>query len=180
MDNIKPDKVTTHKKSRALFFPSENAHRKLLKKLATAQNSIYVAIYCLTNDRISAILWDLWQDNVDVRIITDDETAKNMGSDLLPLSQAGIPVRIDNDLKARMHHKFVVIDDKILINGSFNFTSSAYKANNENLVITYEPHLVASYKKEFERLWEKFEGGEYPRGNEDIPWRYKKHLKKRD
>ena len=174
----KTSKMVTHKRSKVLFFPSEYGHKKLLKKLAVAKDYIYVAIYCLTNDKISAILWDLWQQGVDVRVITDDETCRNMGSDLKPLSQTGIPIRIDSNPEARMHNKFVVIDDRILINGSFNFTTSAYKKNNENLVVMYEKELIQAFKAEFLELWKQYEKGEYPRGEEDLPWRYKKHLQR--
>ena len=177
MDQKKPKTVKTHKKSKALFFPSEYAHNKLLKKLKTAKEYCWVCIYCLTNDKISAILWELKEKGVDVRVITDDETATNKGSDLKPLAQAGIPIRVDNNRNARMHNKFVVIDDYMLINGSFNFTSSAYKVNNENLVISYEHGLVSSFKYEFERLWKQYEEGELEIGDANMPWRYRKHLR---
>ena len=178
MDQKKKVKNTkVHKKSKVLFFPSEYAHNKLLKTLAKAKKFCWVCIYCLTNDKISAVLWDLSKNGVDVRVITDDETATNKGSDLVPLAQAGIPIRVDNCRSARMHNKFVVIDDVFVINGSFNFTSSAYKYNNENLVISYEHGLVESFKKEFERLWKQYEEGELEIGDKEIPWRYRKHLK---
>ena len=169
--------VKIHKKSRVLFFPSEHSHNKLLKKLKTAKKYCFVCIYCLTNDKISAVLWELFKNGVDVRIITDDDTANNKGSDLVPLAQAGIPIRVDNNKQARMHNKFVVIDDKMLINGSFNFTSSAYKMNNENLVISYEHGLISSFKYEFEKLWAQYEEGELEIGDSQIPWRYRKHLR---
>ena len=174
----KAKNVKVHKKSKVLFFPSDYAHKKLLKKLATAKKYCWVCIYCLTNDKISAILWDLFKNGVDVRVITDDETAGNRGSDLVPLAKAGIPIRVDNNKQARMHNKFVVIDDVMLINGSFNFTTSAYKANNENLVISYEHGLVSAFKYEFEKLWHQYEDGELEIGDANIPWRYRKHLKK--
>ena len=172
-----PKEVKLHKKSKVLFFPSEYAHKKLLKKLASAKKFCWVCIYCLTNDKISAVLWDLSQKGVDVRVITDDETAENRGSDLVPLAKAGIPIRVDNNRNARMHNKFVVIDDYMVINGSFNFTTSAYKSNNENLVISYEHGLVSSFKYEYERLWKQYEEGELEIGDAQIPWRYRKHLR---
>ena len=92
MDQKKPKTVKTHKKSKALFFPSEYAHNKLLKKLKTAKEYCWVCIYCLTNDKISAILWELKEKGVDVRVITDDETATNKGSDLKPARFLGLAV----------------------------------------------------------------------------------------
>lgn len=51
------------------------------------------------------------------------------------LAKAGIEVRTDDDPKAHMHNKFIIIDDYVLINGSFNWTVNAVSANKENLTI---------------------------------------------
>ena len=34
-----------------------------------------------------------------------------------------------------MHHKYVIIDDQILIMGSFNWTSQAIMGNSESLLV---------------------------------------------
>jgi cardiolipin hydrolase len=59
---------------------------------------------------------------LDIKIISDDQMGKMLGSDLQDLSNCGIPVRYDSDPHAHMHHKFCLIDDHIIINGSFNWT----------------------------------------------------------
>lgn len=93
---------------------------------------------------------------MEYRIITDDECCKNRGSDITELSNAGIEVKTDEDKEAHMHNKFVVIDDRYVINGSFNWTYGAVKKNNENLVIQDDPKLAAIFTKEYEKLWAKF------------------------
>lgn len=55
-----------------------------------------------------------------------------------------------------MHHKFAIIDQEVLINGSFNWTRNAITANNENVLITNHPDLVKPYKGEFDKLWKTF------------------------
>ena len=45
---------------------------------------------------------------------------KNAGSDVLELRQCGIPARHDANT-AHMHHKFAIVDNALLINGSFNW-----------------------------------------------------------
>jgi len=53
-----------------------------------------------------------------------------------------------------MHNKYAVIDGKTVITGSFNWTVSAEKRNDENLlVIKRLPALVEAYEKNFEKLW---------------------------
>ena len=68
----------------------------------------------------------------------------------------GINVRTDSS-SYLMHHKFVLIDGTILINGSFNWTRQAISGNQENLLITNNEKLVNCYLKEFEKLWLQFE-----------------------
>jgi len=66
----------------------------------------------------------------------------------------GIPVVMDN-ATSHMHHKFVVVDGKVLLTGSFNWTRSASEQNQENVLITSDPRLVAPFATEFDRLWVK-------------------------
>lgn len=55
-----------------------------------------------------------------------------------------------------MHHKFVIIDDKILISGSINWTKSAFFGNFENVLVTNETAIVKPFIDEFERIWAMF------------------------
>lgn len=55
--------------------------------------------------------------------------------------------------KGQMHNKFAVLDGKLLINGSFNWTATAENANTENTIFTTAPEYVAPYKAEFDKLY---------------------------
>jgi len=52
-----------------------------------------------------------------------------------------------------MHHKFVVVDDKIVATGSFNWTASAERWNRENLLVINSTSLARRYTKEFDKIW---------------------------
>jgi len=52
-----------------------------------------------------------------------------------------------------MHHKFVIIDNNILISGSINWTKSAFFGNFENVLVTNESAIVEPFINEFERIW---------------------------
>jgi len=69
---------------------------------------------------------------------------------------AGIQVRHNEPLHL-MHHKFLVIDNRILITGSFNWSRQAIVGNNENLIVTTHPKLVPVYRSEFQKLWSMFD-----------------------
>jgi phosphatidylserine/phosphatidylglycerophosphate/cardiolipin synthase-like enzyme len=54
---------------------------------------------------------------------------------------------------AIMHHKFLVVDDRLVATGSFNWTREAECCNWENLVILDDPALARAFEAEFQRLW---------------------------
>ena len=85
-------------------------------------------------------------------LITDDNKSHDMGSDIYYFIEQGMKVKIDNS-PSHMHHKFAVFDNKIMINGSFNWTRSASKNNNEDIVVNSNPDLIKSFSKRFEKLW---------------------------
>ena len=92
---------------------------------------------------------------VKVRIITDDEKSHDLGSDVDRLRAAGIPCKMDVGNAAHMHHKFALFDARRLMNGSFNWTRSASEQNEENLIVTADPVLVAAFTERFEWLWQR-------------------------
>lgn len=59
-----------------------------------------------------------------------------------------------------MHNKFAIIDGKVLINGSFNWTPTADKKNEENLLILTEQELIKMFLERFEYLWARGRTGE--------------------
>lgn len=55
-----------------------------------------------------------------------------------------------------MHNKFVIVDDALVVNGSYNWTKGARFDNRENLTLTNAPKAVQEFKAEFEKLWGLF------------------------
>ena len=51
------------------------------------------------------------------------------------------------------HHKVLIIDDTIVVTGSFNFSQSAADDNDENLLIIHNPAIASAYLEEFQRRW---------------------------
>ena len=52
-----------------------------------------------------------------------------------------------------MHHKVIVIDGKKVITGSYNFSKSANKKNDENIIIIDNADIANQYLDEFKRLY---------------------------
>ncbi|EMO55510.1 phospholipase D-like domain-containing protein [Leptospira noguchii] len=51
-----------------------------------------------------------------------------------------------------LHHKTMILDNQVLISGSYNFSMSARDKNREILFKTKDPYLIDSYSKEWERV----------------------------
>ena len=75
-----------------------------------AKRSIDLSIFSFTNDDLANEIIAAHKRGVTVRIITDDEAMKGKGADAQRCSDAGIPVRTDNEERFHMHNKFMIVD----------------------------------------------------------------------
>ncbi|WP_218081148.1 phospholipase D-like domain-containing protein [Anthocerotibacter panamensis] len=67
-----------------------------------------------------------------------------------PLRTIGVPVLPVGD---KLHHKFAVVDGRIVITGSHNWTQAANRQNDENTLFIDSPVVAAHYEREFARLY---------------------------
>ena len=80
------------------------------------------------------------------------ESAGWQGSEHEKLIAHGVDVKLDSNPDL-MHHKVMVIDGRIVVTGSYNWTWSAEKNNDENILVVEDPEAAAIYEREFQRLW---------------------------
>jgi phosphatidylserine/phosphatidylglycerophosphate/cardiolipin synthase-like enzyme len=139
----------------AHFSPGDDCVRRIRGLFGGARRSVDVCVFTITDDRIAEAIEAAHRRGVAVRIISDDDKAFDPGSDIERLNDGGIPVRVDNS-PAHMHNKFAVFDETLLLTGSFNWTRSASRENQENLIVTSEPRLVRTFEETFAQLWERF------------------------
>ncbi|MEN8152298.1 MAG: phospholipase D-like domain-containing protein [Planctomycetota bacterium] len=136
----------------AAFTPGRECLKRVTGFLASAQKTCDICVFTITDDRIARAIEAAHRRGVSIRIITDDEKALDLGTDIPKFKKLGIPVVTDH-ATSHMHHKFAVIDKVALLSGSFNWTRSASEVNQENVLITSDPRLVAPFATEFDRLW---------------------------
>jgi len=86
-----------------------------------------------------------------VQVVFERQNATGSGAEYAKIKQGGIDVLQDGNCYI-LHHKVIVIDERVLITGSYNFTSSAEKDNDENLVLD-NPNLARAYLDEFQRVY---------------------------
>lgn len=135
-----------------VFCPSPECTSLPVSALDAAQTRVDVAMYSFTNSDLADALIRAHARGVSVRVVVEKQQAGSQYSQHRALSDAGIVVRIDSNPNY-MHHKFAVIDDSILINGSMNWSGNGVRENNENVSIIHSPELNALFEKEFEKIW---------------------------
>jgi len=135
----------------------QKSFNTFLSYLRSPTKSLDICIFTLTDDDIKNTILMLKDKSVKIKVITDDECSTQLGSDIAELSRFGIDVRMDNS-PAHMHHKFAIADGAVLINGSFNWTKQAHNSNRENVMVTGNPMFVRDYQKEFDNLFDVWDG----------------------
>lgn len=136
----------------AFFSPGLACLQQIVHRFATARQVVDICVFTITDDRITRAILDAHRRGVALRIITDNDKAYDLGSDIARLQEVGVPVKIDQT-PAHMHHKFAIFDRARLVNGSYNWTRSATEVNAENVIDTGDPTLVAAFAAEFQRMW---------------------------
>jgi mitochondrial cardiolipin hydrolase len=140
----------------AFFFPNKKNVDKIVQYINMAKKTCYICVFNVTNDDLCKAVLGRHKAGVDVKIITDDECSTNKGSDIQKFADAGIEVRTDDAPTYHMHDKFMVVDGKFVLTGSFNWTFQAGSSNQENVLVVDHPYYCEKYSKEFDTLWHNF------------------------
>ena len=138
----------------AYFSPGPDCVQKIISLISKAKKSLRICVFTISDDNISREIINAHQRGLEIQLYTDNDKSHDMGSDIDLFIQNKIPVKMDVR-DSHMHHKFAIIDDRILINGSFNWTRSASKFNDENIVVSYNQGLIHKFKNQFEKLWKE-------------------------
>lgn len=148
-DLIGQYKFSMHK---VYFSPGTDILETISDLLKQANHTLDICVFTITDERLSNDILYCHQRGVKVRIITDDAKIYDHGSAIKYLKREGIPVKIDHS-RYHMHHKFGIIDSRIVFTGSFNWTYTASNHNQENLLVTTNHDIVLQYLEHYELLW---------------------------
>ena len=135
------------------FSPEDGVLTRLLELLREADKSVEFLAYTLTADTIGETLLELHQAGVTVRGVVEESQISATGSETPRLRQAGVDIRLDSN-PANMHHKVFLLDNEIVVLGSYNFTRNAEEKNDENVLIIHDPALASQFLIEFERIYQ--------------------------
>jgi phosphatidylserine/phosphatidylglycerophosphate/cardiolipin synthase-like enzyme len=126
------------------FSPRGGCTEAIVRALDCATNSVIVQAYSFTSAPIAKAIVEAHRRRVQVAVLLDksQRTEKYSSADFL--NNAGVATFID----ARhgiAHNKVMVIDGRLVLTGSFNFTKGAEENNAENLLVINDPPLAARY-----------------------------------
>jgi phosphatidylserine/phosphatidylglycerophosphate/cardiolipin synthase-like enzyme len=116
-----------------------------------ASKSIRFLAFSFTHDDIGKAMTDKRRAGVSVSGVFETTGSQVASSEYGKMKAAGLDVYTDGNPYV-MHHKVIVIDDRVTVAGSFNFSSNADKDNDENLLIVTDPGFAAAFAAEFERV----------------------------
>ncbi len=138
------------------FSPGEDCLNAIINNLKKAEKEVLICVFTISDNRISSVIRQLHEKGITVKIISDNRKVFDRGSDIFYLHRHGLPIKTDKT-DAHMHHKFAVIDRKITIAGSYNWTVSAEEVNYEDVIVTDNRDITKAFLKEFNKLWDKFD-----------------------
>lgn len=139
----------------ACFSPGDACVNRINSLIRHARSTIDICVFTITDNRISKEIQAAHHQGIRIRIVSDNDKANDLGSDVAQLAEAGVPVRIDNS-PYHMHHKFAIFDGTELLTGSYNWTLGAARDNQENLIVTGDTTLLRDYQQVFDGLWNRF------------------------
>ena len=144
--------ISTLAKTEVYFSLSDNPQKAIIKNINQAEVFINIAMYIFTDREIALPLAKAHERGVKVRLYLDKEQVEYQYSQSRFLVQKGIKVRISTN-NYIMHNKFAIIDNHILLTGSYNWTFSANNRNDENLMVIDDPELIEIFQNQFVNLW---------------------------
>jgi len=151
----------------------ETTNGLIVDTLKRANNSIDLALFVFSKQPISNKLEKRHLQGVKIRALIDPSFAYRYyseGLDLLgvelskdcqydeennpwrkPIDTVGIPNITRGD---KLHHKFAIIDNNIIITGSHNWSQAANYNNDETLLLIENSDIALHFEREFERLYD--------------------------
>jgi phosphatidylserine/phosphatidylglycerophosphate/cardiolipin synthase-like enzyme len=136
------------------YFSSEDGVAALvLDVLQSAQSSIYFMAFSFTRTDFANALIEKAQAGLPVQgVFETRQIAAGGDAAWNALTTAGVDVRQDGN-PYLLHSKVFIIDQQIVITGSYNFSRNAEENNDENILIIHNPEIAAAYFAEWQKVW---------------------------
>lgn len=135
------------------FLPDQGLGvEKIEQLIAGAAKTLHVAMFTFTHPRLEQALVDAKKRGVKVEVVIDRDSSKGASSKVFrSLQRHGVVVAV-SESTALLHHKMMVVDGKILVEGSANWTRAAFAQNDDCFMILH--NLTPKQAQELDALWQ--------------------------
>lgn len=156
-DPVPPEKSVSDVPVKVLFAPDHNPEMEIMKQMLKAKHSIEFAIFTFSESSgIDDTMKALANNGIKVRGVFDGSMGNHVWAATHELKKNKVEVFLayKGNYQAgtlnKLHHKMMVIDNQVVILGSFNYTGPANKLNDENIIILgdLETKKAATIKKQ--------------------------------
>jgi phosphatidylserine/phosphatidylglycerophosphate/cardiolipin synthase-like enzyme len=140
-----------------LFSPDDLVADRLSALLGGAQQSIYFLANSFGSNDLGNIIREKAAEGIVVGgvlesdQVTSEQANPNQVDELNLFRQAGLDIRLDGQPEV-MNHKIIIIDGRIVVMGSYDFTNRAENDNDENVLIIYDEKVAQKFMEEFQRV----------------------------
>jgi phosphatidylserine/phosphatidylglycerophosphate/cardiolipin synthase-like enzyme len=134
------------------FSPQDDVAERLIALVdGEAQRHLYFMAFSYTHDGLGQSMVRRAQAGATVQGVFETTGSNTTYSEYGRLKQAGLDVYQDGNPWV-MHHKVLVLDERTVVLGSFNFSEGADRSNDENVMVVEDPRLAQAYKTEYDRV----------------------------
>jgi phosphatidylserine/phosphatidylglycerophosphate/cardiolipin synthase-like enzyme len=133
------------------FCPEDSCKEIVLREINRATESIIFMTFSFTDTDIANALIEKADSGVNVTGVMEAKRITMQYNVFEILNGTNVSVLPDVN-RYTMHHKVFIIDEKIVITGSYNPTKSGDSKNDENILIIYDEDIAAQFLAEFNSL----------------------------
>lgn len=133
------------------FSPEARAAAHVARWMGAARQRVHFLAFSFTLDALGDTALQRARSGVEVGGVFESSGVANDFSEFRRLKEGGLDVLLDGN-PWNLHHKVIVIDDRVTIFGSFNFSASADRENDENLLIVEDVGLARAFEEEYQRV----------------------------
>ena len=141
-DAAPPEVLVSNVRVKTLFAPDHNPEMEIMKQIAKARERLDFAIFTFASSSgIDDQLVFAKQAGMSIRGALFTSQANQVWSASDTLANAGLSLsfvprgNLPEPKPRKLHHKLMVIDEQLIIAGSFNYTHPANYLNDENIII---------------------------------------------
>lgn len=133
----------------------DDLHNEVQKELKKARKTISIAVAWINFRLYTDVFKELTDKGIKINILSTNSRSNIQQTPLIDeLRNYGVNIRLCTMPRNtnHMHHKFAIIDDATILNGSFNWSENAKKSFENLTIIRNETEVVSSFIQEFEKI----------------------------